>query len=249
MAGQPITGPVAALAATGFAFLLYLSTAAPGLTWANYGADGGDLLAAAVSNGVPHPTGYPLYTLLLQGWLALAGALWPGSDVAWRGNLLSGLAGALSVGVTFLVVQHIWAEKERALLPALLAAFAWATAPLLWGQAIITEVYTLHALLFASLFWAMLALPRSRPIRRALILGGLSGLGLAHHLTIGLLLPGMLYWLWSDQERSSRRPVFWIWLGVGVIPGLLLYSRIPLVALITPPSPVNWSGNGSARDL
>ena len=81
-------------------FIFYVETAAPGLTWANQGADGGDLLTAAVTNGVPHPPGYPLYTLLLQFWLWLLGFLQPASDLAWRGNLLSALCAALSVGIT-----------------------------------------------------------------------------------------------------------------------------------------------------
>ena len=43
---------------------VYGLTLAPGLTWANSGADGGDLIAAAATGGVPHPTGYPVYLLL-----------------------------------------------------------------------------------------------------------------------------------------------------------------------------------------
>jgi hypothetical protein len=45
---------------------IYSSTLAPGLTWANSGSDGGDLIAAAATGGVPHPTGYPLYLLLAR---------------------------------------------------------------------------------------------------------------------------------------------------------------------------------------
>ena len=37
--------------------------------------EGGELVTAALVNGVPHPPGYPLYILLLQGWLRLAQAL------------------------------------------------------------------------------------------------------------------------------------------------------------------------------
>lgn len=46
-------------------FLVFLFSLAPGLTWAHQGADGGELVTAAVVNGVPHPPGYPLYMLLL----------------------------------------------------------------------------------------------------------------------------------------------------------------------------------------
>jgi hypothetical protein len=241
-----LTGPAAPILAAGLAFLLYGYTAAPGLTWANYGADGGDLLAAAMTNGTPHPTGYPLYTLLLQGWLALLGLLWSGSEIAWRGNLFSALAGAASVAVTFQIVRHLWPEKETALLPGLLAASAWATAPLLWGQALITEVYTLHSLLFVALFWALVAFPVEQPRRRGLVLGGLLGLGIAHHATIGLLVPGVVYWLWSSEEQPLGRPAFWLWAVLGTVPGVLLYGR----SLLVPPlAPVNWGGDGSLGDL
>ena len=46
--------------------MVYWRTLAPGLTWANDGADGGDLITAAATGGVPHPGGYPLYILLAR---------------------------------------------------------------------------------------------------------------------------------------------------------------------------------------
>ncbi|MGB5050212.1 MAG: DUF2723 domain-containing protein [Caldilineaceae bacterium] len=232
--------------AAGLAFLLYGYTAAPGLTWANYGADGGDLLAAALANGTPHPTGYPLYTLLLQGWLALLNICLPGSDLAWRGNLFSALAASLSVGLTVHVVRHLWPRRETSLLPALVAAAAWMTAPLLWGQAIITEVYALHGLLCIGFFWATVVYRPRQPETRGLLLGALLGLGAAHHVTIGLLVPGVLYWLWRAEEQPMRRPRFWLLLAAGLLPGLLLYSRFTLTA---PGAPVNWAGDGSAQDI
>src|SRR5260221_6952190 len=52
------------------ALIVYLATLAPGLTWANNGADGGDLITAAVTGGVAHPPGYPTYLLLAPAPLA-----------------------------------------------------------------------------------------------------------------------------------------------------------------------------------
>ena len=90
---------VAAVAVGVLALALYLVTLAPGITWAHQGADGGELLAAAVTRGVPHPPGYPLYTILLGAWLTLIGWIAPASEVAWRGNLLSAFCGAASAGI------------------------------------------------------------------------------------------------------------------------------------------------------
>jgi hypothetical protein len=51
--------------------VLYLYTMAPGLTWENDGRDGGDLIAAAATGGIAHPTGYPLYLLLARVFQSL----------------------------------------------------------------------------------------------------------------------------------------------------------------------------------
>lgn len=260
--------PVVALLGAGLAFLLYLATLAPGLTWANFGADGGDLLAAAVVNGVPHPTGYPLYTLLLQGWLALLGALLPASDIAWRGNLLNAVYAAAAVAITADIsrqwplncreesrMKHgeqntrgeTWpsinhSPRTTAVL-SLFVALAWAASPLLWEQAIITEVYTLHSLLVVALGWILLVY-RGRSTRRVFASGLVLGLGMAHHLTILLLVPAVLYLLlpdlhWQRKINGAGR-VPWLLLVGGVLAGLLLYLRLPLTTLIKPPPPVNW---------
>ena len=83
-----------ALITGGLALALYARTLAPGLTWAHNGADGGDLLAAALTRGVPHPTGYPTYVMLL----AAAVKLTPG-EPALGGNWLSAISAALAVAL------------------------------------------------------------------------------------------------------------------------------------------------------
>ncbi len=241
------TSPVVALAMAGLAFCFYAIGLAPGLTWANYGADGGDLLAAAVVNGVPHPTGYPLYILLLQGWLKLLAWALPNSEIAWRGNLMSALAAAISVGGTAAVAQRLWRKSPANRLVGVASALAWMTAPLLWGQALITEVYALHAAIFVGVAWAMVTENDRGLGWQGLALGGLTGLGLAHHLTIGLLVPGLIYWLWSDPAGRGKRMPLWFWFGVGLLPGLLLYGRI--VWLADPSAPVYWGGTDGLVSL
>lgn len=234
------------------AFLLYLYTLAPGLTWSHFGADGGELIAAAVTNGVPHPPGYPLYMLLLRGWLSLGRLLLPTVELAWLGNLFSALCAALSGGVTVLVVEQLLRRASSYLsasqaqkgdlrwLWAMLIGLAWSSAPLLWEQAVITEVYALHALLISLLGWALLVKERE-PIWLVLPIG----LGVAHHLTYVLLLPGVIYWLWSAYRNEKNTQAWWIdliragiWVALGVVVGLLFYLRIPLAAQSG--APINW---------
>jgi hypothetical protein len=237
VAQQSWTTPLAAGAATVAALALYVATLARGITWAHDGADSGELLAAAVSNGVPHPPGYPLYMLLLQGWLGVTSLLVPTADLAWRGNLLSAFCSALSVGVTVLVLGHLLRGASWNWLWALLAGLAWAVSPLLWSQALITEVYALHALFVALLGWVLICKAgRARWLIPVLILG------MGHHLTFLLLMPAVFYFLWSSSSLPASRRLQQILLllgGSGLL-SALIYLRTPWAASGQPTPPVNW---------
>jgi hypothetical protein len=134
----------AALVAGALAFA-YARTLAPGITWANGGADSGDLVAAAATMGVAHPSGYPTYLLLARLFLLL-----PAGDLAWRATLLSATAGVLAALVVYAIVRRLCAiaGSPTAGAPAI-AALAFGLAPLPWSQAVIAEVYSLNALFSA----------------------------------------------------------------------------------------------------
>ncbi len=226
---------------TGLAFLFYVLSAPRGLTWSHFGPDGAELLAAAVTNGVPHPPGYPLYMLLLQLWLRVAGWVAQGDNLAWYGNLLSCLLAAASVGVTAKVASRLISGVPWPWLWSGLVALAWAAAPLAWEQAVITEVYALHMLLVALLGWAIFVQTTRRWWLAVVI-----ALGVAHHLTFFLLLPAVLYYRWQT-DGGGWRPLLQTaaLMALGALAGLAFYVRIPLVAAIQPPSPINW---GYAND-
>ena len=164
----------------------YLSTMAPGLTWANYGSDGGDLIAAAATGGVAHPNGYPVYLLVAQLFQLI-----PIGTLAYRTNLMSGaamVAAALLVygGVTRFL-SGTWKRSSR--LSGLAAACAFGLAPLVWSQAVITEVYALQAFFIALIFYLCM-LPVSPHQER--LCGLALGLALRTHLTSILLVPAVV---------------------------------------------------------
>lgn len=212
--------------------LIYLLTMAPGLTWANSSADGGDLITAAATGGVPHPTGYPVYLLLARAFQFL-----PVGSLAFRTNLLSALAAACaSLLVYGLVTRSL---SSRAWLAGLTSAYAFGLSPLLWSQAVITEVYTLHAFFVALLLYLSTVQLKVSSSQRDGLLGLAFGLALGNHLTTILLLPLILFPTVSHREtrwqldlRSLLRRL--LWLGVG----LLVYLVLPLRAMSHPP--VNW---------
>src|ERR1700690_1641731 len=76
---------------------LYIATLMPSVA----GGDSGELTAAALTGGVPHPSGYPLFAILAR----LFAALPLGHSPAWRVNLLSAISMAAAGGLVCAVVQ------------------------------------------------------------------------------------------------------------------------------------------------
>src|SRR5689334_3352659 len=82
-------------------FIIYVRTLAPGLTWANSGSDGGDLITAAATGGIAHPTGYPLYLLLARLFQFI-----PLGSLAFRTNLMSAIFSVLASVLVCEIVTH-----------------------------------------------------------------------------------------------------------------------------------------------
>ncbi len=170
--------------------LVYLLTLAPDLTWANHGADGGELITAAFTLGIPHPPGYPTYVILGKLFL-----LWPFGTAAYRLNLFSAVCVATSVAISsqFSAMSSQQVGKGDA---PVVAALCLAFAPLVWGQAVITEVYGLNLLLVAALVWALWT---KRP---SWLVGLFLGLSLTTHLTSWLLLPMVFVSQWLSTAKT-----------------------------------------------
>ncbi len=200
------------------ALCIYLFTMAPDITWSHFSSDGGELITAAVTLGIPHPPGYPTYVLL--GKLA---SLLPIGSVAFRFNLFSAVAASVSAGfvagIAFENLKGIHSARIAATATGLTVAFA----PLVWSQATVTEVYALNLALLSIFLWALLGQ------RSSLLTGALLGISITSHLTSILLLP-MAFVL---TRRGHRIQLFG-----GIVLGLLPILALPILA--NQASPVIW---------
>lgn len=226
--------------------VLYLNTLAPGVTWANSGADSGDLITAAAVLGVPHPTGYPTYILLARLFQLL-----PVGTLAYRTNLLSAAAMALAAGGVCHLVQRAYNGAAKwGWIGGLLAGFVFATAPLVWSQAVVAEVYGLHILFVVVLMYLTPFHGDAAQVkfdsRRLWLSGLIFGLGLGNHITlVGLLPPWLAVMAWSGYRPSffSARRV--LYCAGSIALGALIYFYIPLRAAANPS--INW-GNAVTWD-
>jgi hypothetical protein len=211
-------------ALTGFlALIIYVITLAPDLTWANYGSDGGELITASITSGIPHPPGYPTYVLLgkLAGWL-------PVGTVAWRFNLFSAVSAATAVAFLTATAQNVLKDVKSREAVAIACGLTIAFTPIFWGQALITEVYALNIAILAILLWSLLS--GFSP----LLSGVLLGLAITTHLSSLIMLPLALFL----TPRSRWYPLFG-----GLMLGLLPYLTLPFLARSG--SPVLWGDPSS----
>ncbi len=234
------------------ALVLYLSTVAPTLTWGWDGkaVDGGEFLAAAKTFGVPHPPGYPTYTLLLRAFATVV----PVGDFAFRGNLLSAVLAATTVMVLFWAILPLcrWIKPDASanviVTSAALGSAVFATAPLFWSQAVITEVYTLNALFVATLILVAgrSALTEPSPgmsFQKNLVLFGfILGIGLGNHLSLLAVALPLLFWMGSTSGWSRLVSPTAI---AALVAGFAVYAYLPIAASQHPP--INWGNTASAQ--
>ena len=196
-----------------------------------YGGDAGDLVTAAYTRGIAHPPGYPLYTLL--GWLLTR---LPFSTVAWRVTLLSSLPTAFSLGFLFLILK----EFTRKNLPSLISTISFGFLYPVWLYASVPEVFALHSLFVTIIIYFLIRWWKDSTNKYLYLTSFVFGLALAHHHTIVLLTPAIIFLLikkfQNQKQLFSLSTVLTCFLLI--LAGLLPYLYLPLVARTGPA--LNW---------
>ena len=216
-------GAICAIACVATLLAIYVLTMAPTLTWGHNGADGGDLVLAVAHGSIPHPPGAPTYLLLGDLFIHL-----PWGDPAWRLNLLSAVMAAGAAGLATAATLHLLQEandgiQASALVPVVLTAgLSLGLSPLLWSQALITELYA-PAAFFATLVILLALLPS--PVW---LLGLVWGISLGSHLTLLFLAPLVAWRVWQEKKGRLQQLVatcLLALLGWGLVYGPVLLAR------------------------
>ena len=205
------------------ALAVYLLTLAPSITWRHDGADSGELAVAAAVLGVPHPPGYPTWTLLAWVFTHL-----PVGELARRVVLLSAFSAAAAVALVAWLVQALWRQQAGVRAGAVLGGLVLAFQFTFWSQAILIEVYALHTLFVALI--AALVLPQSRnEMARRRTAAFVFGLGLGNHLSLVFMAPWLLLGFGAKlPPLTAARRLFGLLLLC--LAGLAVYIYLPLAA-------------------
>jgi hypothetical protein len=214
---------------------LYFLTAARDLVV----GDTGELITVAVSLGVAHPPGYPLFTML--GHLF---SLLPLTSIPFRLNLLAVVCNTLAVCIVYFTAARLTTSR----IAAFVAALFLAVNPTFWSWSLVAEVFPLNNLLAALLIYLLVRWQQQPDRTRFLIAASfVSGLAMTNHHTIMLLGPAVCFVLWHRRRILFSRPAVIGWCVVVFLLGLLPYLYVPWASSHHPA--YNWDNVSSARDL
>jgi hypothetical protein len=235
-ASGPEPGAIAAalgLAAT----VLYASRLCPALCLLG---DSAELVTAAALWGVPHPPGYPIYTLVAHTFTWL-----PFGSLPSRVHLTSAVFHGATVALTARAAFSITESRAA----ALCAGVALALARSFFLGSLYAEVFPLNDLFFAALLASAFELARhgSSPGRREVLwFACLAGTASAHHMMIALAAPAVLAVVARPFVEAMReRPrLAGEALACFMAPIVLSYALVPLAAARGPA--LSW---GDVHDL
>ena len=212
-------------------FLIYFRTLCPTVFW----GDSGELITAAYTLGIPHPSGYPTYVMLGKLFTLLI----PFGSIAWRVNLMSAFFASLAVMLLYFICYKLTKSKIASFTASLVLAFS----PLFWSQAVIAEVYTLQVFFVNLNILLLLHWRHNRNNKWLYCFCFTYGLSLTNHVSSILLFPGFAY-LTLVKEHQKMFKVrlskeFFDGKVIGLcllffIIGLLPYAYLPLRSSMDP---------------
>jgi len=194
---------------------VYLGTISPVV----YLGDSGELTAAAFSLGIPHGSGYPLYSL--------AGKLFcmiPLGNVAFRMNLMSTCFAVITAWLVYSIIFKITSSKIAAFVGALVLAFT----PVLWSQAVPAEVYSLHSFFVALLIRLLWWWDERREFSCLILFVFLVGLSFGNHLQTVMLAPAVLFIILSADRKALFNGRHFVLLAVFFVLALCVYLYLPI---------------------
>lgn len=214
-------------------FIGYMYTLAPDLTL----QDSGELAVASMYAGVPHPPGYPVWTIYT--WIFTK--IIPFSNIAWRVGVSSAFAGALSCGLVSLMVSRgssMFMESvtefktiERrlenliCLVSGLVSGLLIGFNGFMWSQSVIVEVYSLSMLTVTMVLVGLLHFAYAPNQYRYLYFAWFScGLAFNNHQSLLVMTIAMVFCMIPLVQAKLGRAMFF-WVALAYFLGLILAKQ------------------------
>jgi MFS family permease len=172
-------------------FVLYRATLLPGVDF----GDTGSIQTMAGSSLITPRDGYPLYFAIGDLVLRLTHA-----EPAHGMNLTSAIEGGVACGLFVLVGFEITSLLAAAVAGAMLFAVSYT----FWSQCVIAEVYALHLSFVLATTYLLLRWEHQPSTGRLAAVFACYALGFGNHLSMILLAPGIIVFLFLVEPRGWR---------------------------------------------
>jgi 4-amino-4-deoxy-L-arabinose transferase-like glycosyltransferase len=182
--------------------------------------------AAPPTLGLTHPTGYPTFNLL--GWLWTS--LLPLGSAAYEMNLLTAVAGALAVGMMYVLARRLGAGR----LAAAATVLACALMVVFWRTSERADPHPLHVLLALVVVALLLAWDAGRRPRTLALAALVFGLGVGNHMLMALLAPGIGIYVVTARPSVLREPRTIVASILALAAGLAVYAYVPIRGAANP---------------
>lgn len=212
-------------------FLVYLHN----LSRSVFGGDVGDFVSSAMVMGVPHPSGYPLITLL--------------GFILTRFHILTpafmvGLISVFSASVATILFYFFSLEVTKSKLISILSVLVLAFNYLFWFYAEIAELFALNNLFVILLLFLSYLYYKTNKIKYLYILALFTGLSMTNNYIISFIFPSMVLLIFSNYKEFLKKPKIILNCFLLALLGFAVYLYIPIASFSNPP--VNW---GNVKDL
>lgn len=213
-----------------FALLSILFTYLSSIGNTIFGGDAGGLVSAILTKGFPHPPGYPLYTML--GIIAniLPVSLSPAGKI----TLISLFSTFFSLILFTAIIKEIATPQYVHKIILSVATYLIGFNYLIWLYSIVPEVFPLNTAITLSLFYSAIKWHKTQRTEYLYFIFFLIGLGIAHHHTFVIVIPSIIYLLYSKRKKlhtTYKEKIFMaLAFCIGILPLLyLLYHRSEVV--------------------
>ncbi len=203
------------------AALLYFATTAPGVLWQDSGMLHIRVCLADYTGDLGLALSHPVYFLMARFWAALIHF----GDYAWRINLFSALAAALTIANLYLIIRLFKFDR----FPAILATLTLAFAHTFWFHAVLAEIYTLCTMFLSFEIICLTQYFNTNKKSYLYLMFFLNGLAVANHNLAGLALFCYallaLYLLFTKKLKLTSCFIILITWMIGALPFEYLIIR------------------------
>jgi len=224
-------------------FTNYLLFLAPSVT----PFDSAELIVVSAVLGIPHPTGYPVYT-----WMGYLFTLLPFGSVAYRVNLMSAFFGAVTVTLLYLLIFNIIKINKQvplvhARIISIISALLFAFSRAFWSGNEFTEVYSLNTFFICLMLLLLLKWYEKDNIKFLYCFSFIYGLSFGAHASSVLFAPAFLLFIILKDYKVLLKPKKLLILGILFFIGISQFFYIYFRALQNPPlnyagGPLSWEG-------